>query len=153
MNELVFYVIYCFCLFALDPACPSHCFVHRGLKALHEGDGRPFTEPVAAAASTVVVAGGEDGTARETSVAMELRALTAQVSRLEASLERVLAALPGAAVAGTRTPAGGTGVGDDSGVVVVDSRNSSSGSSSSEASSEGELPDGTKRLAVDADSS
>eukprot|EP00903_Cladosiphon_okamuranus_P007555 g7329.t1 len=158
-----------------------------GLKALHEGDGRPFTEPTeeaaasgtataaaaAAATSCTGVVGGGEGTG-ETSMAEELRALTAQVSRLEASLERVLAVLPSVAAgdvdgdghgevaetANTSSPAGaGAWKGDNSGEVVIDSRGSSSISRGEEAS-EGDvdvdidvLPDGMKQLAVDADSS
>lgn len=101
-------------------------YTDRGLKALHEGDGRPFVEePVnpaissenrspsatstpaitpattaaAAAATTPTgVSGGQDGDGNPgvgvtASVAAELKTLTAQVERLEATLDRVLAAL------------------------------------------------------------
>lgn len=89
---------------------------------------------------------------------------------MEASLERVLAVLPSAAVGGvaepTHTPAGAragagaeAGTGENSGDVVYDPRKSSS---SGEASSGGGvdvdvdvdvLPDGVKHVAVDGDSS
>lgn len=107
---------------------PPSSSVHRGLKALHEGDGRPFVEPpgladpvgpdnvssaaarptaavptaAAAATSTGVTAGcpptGDEEEINETNigvVAAEVKALTAQVSRLEANLDRVLTALLG----------------------------------------------------------
>ncbi|CAM9582385.1 unnamed protein product, partial [Hapterophycus canaliculatus] len=90
-----------------------------GLKALHEGDGRPFAEPVhptvhaenrspsatsttattppAAVRPTGVTGGQErDGNpagGATASVAAELKALTARVGSLQETLDRVLAAL------------------------------------------------------------
>ncbi|CAM9919852.1 unnamed protein product [Ectocarpus fasciculatus] len=153
-----------------------------GLKAVHEGDGRPFTaeEPTVEPASgqdgggasvapsseanATAAAAAAGGRQEERDLAAQLGALNAQVARLEAKLGRVLTILEerdncsSDVVAGATAGEDGTPAAADGGVVGGQPEQDVVGAAASSRGEtamreEGEvLPDGVKNLAADAES-
>lgn len=101
-----------------------------GLRALHEGDSRPFTQPgddpadsgkLSASPRTKGTPPSHDGSARSSedaiaTISAELKALSDQVSRFEANLDKFLAALGTAAGGSDTRLRSEVGTGDADGV-------------------------------------